>query len=156
MLKPESAIKDWWSIVRPGGFLIIIVPDEDLYEQKYWPSIFNSDHKFTFTLNNKSSWSPVSINVIKLIKALPKLKLISAEIPDANYNYKYLSDGKPFDKEVYVKINKFRSYISRLPIFGYMISYYLDMVFFKIFKIPIDQTRYKALAQIQVIARKLE
>ena len=28
-----AAISQWWEIVQPGGYMIIIVPDEDLYEQ---------------------------------------------------------------------------------------------------------------------------
>ena len=27
------SLRDWWQLVRPGGVLIVIVPDEDLYEQ---------------------------------------------------------------------------------------------------------------------------
>src|SRR4051794_2701011 len=40
MIDPVSALASWWSILKPGGFLIIVVPDEDLYEQRIWPSLF--------------------------------------------------------------------------------------------------------------------
>ena len=50
MRDPRSAIAQWWGLVKPGGVLFVIVPDEDLYEQGFWPSRFNCDHKWTFTI----------------------------------------------------------------------------------------------------------
>ena len=63
-----SAIFQWWELVRPGGYMVTVVPHEDLYEQKVWPSIFNLDHKATFRLKRKSSWSPVSYDIYDLMK----------------------------------------------------------------------------------------
>jgi len=65
---PNTAIKHWLRVIKPKGYLIITVPDEDLYEQGLWPSKFNTDHKFTFTINKDYSWSPKSINVFDLLK----------------------------------------------------------------------------------------
>jgi hypothetical protein len=45
MHDPEAALRQWWALVRPGGYLVVVVPHEDLYEQGMWPSAFNSDHK---------------------------------------------------------------------------------------------------------------
>ena len=45
MHNPWLALGKWWKLVKPGGHLIVFVPDEDLYEQGYWPSLFNEDHK---------------------------------------------------------------------------------------------------------------
>ena len=45
MYDPGSTIADWWKLVKPEGTMFVVVPDEDLYEQGYWPSLFNSDHK---------------------------------------------------------------------------------------------------------------
>ena len=47
---PVEALANWIRVIRPGGYLVISVPDEDLYEQGTWPSTFNSDHKTTFTI----------------------------------------------------------------------------------------------------------
>jgi hypothetical protein len=55
MVNPQEAIQSWFSLVKPGGHLITIVPDEDLYEQGHFPSIFNSDHKSTFTISKSNS-----------------------------------------------------------------------------------------------------
>jgi len=63
-----EAFSSWIRIVKPGGYLIITVPDEDLYEQKKWPSAYNSDHKWTFTIDKQESWSQKSINVVDLLR----------------------------------------------------------------------------------------
>ena len=35
---PHRALRRWWEVLRPGGYLLVVVPDEDLYEQGVWPS----------------------------------------------------------------------------------------------------------------------
>ena len=37
-----KALEQWWQLVKPGGAMVIVVPDEDLYEQGVWPSLFLS------------------------------------------------------------------------------------------------------------------
>lgn len=64
-----ETLANWIRVVKPGGFSIITVPDEDLYEMGHWPSRFNSDHKWSFTIHKKQSWSPKSINVLDLLVA---------------------------------------------------------------------------------------
>ena len=44
-------------MLEPGGHLIVTVPDEDLYEQGHFPSDYNRDHKWTFTIHKPKSWS---------------------------------------------------------------------------------------------------
>lgn len=70
MRDPHEALDNWFRVVKPGGHLIITVPDEDLYEQGVFPSNFNLDHKWTFTISKKSSWSDKSINVLEMIQGL--------------------------------------------------------------------------------------
>jgi SAM-dependent methyltransferase len=67
---PRQGLVNWFRVVRPGGFLIITVPDEDLYEQGVFPSTHNRDHKWTFTIFKKESWSARSINVLDLVQRL--------------------------------------------------------------------------------------
>ena len=70
MVDPAVAIRHWIRVVKPGGHLVIQVPDEDLYEQGHWPSRFNNDHKHTFTMFKAQSWSPVSINAIDFVRSV--------------------------------------------------------------------------------------
>ena len=59
---PCLGLSNWIRICKPGGYLIITVPDEDLYEQGKWPSLYNSDHKSSFTIYKSSKTRPRSIN----------------------------------------------------------------------------------------------
>lgn len=70
VVDPAVALGNWLRVVKPQGHLVIVVPDEDLYEQGQWPSTFNDDHKHTFTILKRQSWSPASINVLDLLRSL--------------------------------------------------------------------------------------
>lgn len=81
---PAAGLSAWFRAVKPGGFLILTVPDEDLYEQGVFPSTFNRDHKWTFTVLKTRSWSERSINLLDLAAGLgeaadiEKLALLNA------------------------------------------------------------------------------
>ena len=79
MKNPQKSIADWWTLVKPGGYLITVVPDEELYEQGYWPSLFNTDHKSTFRWDGVSKHPKVSFNIKDLVSSLPGATIISAE-----------------------------------------------------------------------------
>lgn len=67
MQKWDIALENWIRVCRSGGFVIITVPEEHMYEKNCWPSKFNPDHKWSFTLNSKSEM-PNSVNVLDLAK----------------------------------------------------------------------------------------
>lgn len=151
MLDPQRAIGQWWSLVRDGGILFLIVPDEDLYEQGFWPSRFNSDHKWTFTIAKQKSWSPVSINLFDLVRALPQAEIIDIKLQDHGYQRHLLSNGYPVGSMAYrVKNFIFRhvaNILAELRIIGRETR--------KRWKHPVDQTKSPStLAQIQCIVRK--
>ncbi len=81
---PAEGLKSWFRILKPGGHLIVVVPDEDLYEQGVFPSSYNRGHKWTFTILKTKSWSPRSKNLLELITNLgeaadlQKLALLNA------------------------------------------------------------------------------
>jgi SAM-dependent methyltransferase len=67
LVDPKVGLFNWIRVVKPGGYLIITVPDEDLYERGSWPSKFNPDHKWSFTIYKKESWNNGrSLNVLDL------------------------------------------------------------------------------------------
>jgi SAM-dependent methyltransferase len=70
LVDPFEGLKNWLRVIRPGGHLVVTIPDEDMYEQGVFPSSFNRDHKWTFTLFKTDSWSEKSINVLDLLKSL--------------------------------------------------------------------------------------
>lgn len=49
----KSMIQEWFRVIKTGGFIITIVPHQDLYEKKTeLPSQFNGDHKIFFRPSN--------------------------------------------------------------------------------------------------------
>jgi SAM-dependent methyltransferase len=89
--RPVEALVGWWSLVKTGGYLVLIVPDEDLYEQRVWPSRWNGGHRWTFTVWKGiswkgESWSPVSVNVVELWRKLEGAKLVHLRMADSGYD----------------------------------------------------------------------
>jgi len=70
MVDCRVALAHWLRVLKPGGHLVVTIPEEDLYERGVWPSRFNRDHKWTFTANKRDSWSPKSVNVVDLAAEL--------------------------------------------------------------------------------------
>lgn len=149
-----DALRQWWELIKPGGHLVLVVPEEDLYEQGFFPSKFNADHKATFRFRKTETWSPRSYEIESLVRSLPGAEIISAEIQDHHYDHSLKRLGgsglyKLFpNAELYklkfllkfrIKNRRFISLINHLFVWA---------------GIPVDQTHGDALAQIQVVARK--
>jgi SAM-dependent methyltransferase len=88
LVDPHAGLENWMRVLKPGGHLIVTLPDEDLYEQGRFPSTFNRDHKWTFTVLKQQSWSQRSINVVDLVARLgPEAELIKLEVLDSTYRH---------------------------------------------------------------------
>ena len=151
MEDPPRAIADWWSLVKPGGVLFLVVPDEDLYEQGFWPSRFNPDHKWTFTIAKHHSWSPVSINLLDLVHTLPGGDVVDIRLQDDGYERHLASNGSRAGSALHA----FKRAAGRLA-YGCARLMGLDKASLKLALIhPTDQTELPGrLAQIQCIVRR--
>jgi SAM-dependent methyltransferase len=152
MHDPRATILDWWKLVKPGGHLFVVVPDEDLYEQGIFPSRFNPDHKTTFTISKAKSWSPKSINVLELVQSLPGGEIVSLQLQDQGYDRTLMGFGR-LKLQLFVRlVAKFRELLSRLvrPYGWKWLRRFLAAC------CPMDQTvpPYDAQAQIQLIVKK--
>jgi hypothetical protein len=59
-----------------------------LYEQGVFPSTFNRDHKWTFTIYKSESWSDRSLNLLDIICELgPAAEVVRIEQLSANYRF---------------------------------------------------------------------
>lgn len=95
---PKLAFSNWLRICKMGGYLIITVPDEDLYEQGYYPSIFTREHLTSWTISKESSWSPTSINVFDFLNNFrPTIEILKVELINSVYMY----DKEPYDQSLY-------------------------------------------------------
>ncbi len=96
MRDPREAMHHWLRVLKPGGHLVVLVPDEDLYEQGVFPSTYNSDHKWTFTTCKAATWSPKSVNLSTMLAEFSSLALLlKLELLDATYRFKL---GKRLDQ----------------------------------------------------------
>ncbi|MFP3345434.1 hypothetical protein R0J87_23410, partial [Halomonas sp. SIMBA_159] len=66
---PFQGLARWLELLKPGGYAILTVPDEDLYEKGKWPSPFNREHKVSFTICKPEKTLPGSVNVLDLVRA---------------------------------------------------------------------------------------
>lgn len=70
MVDPLVALRHWVRVVKPGGYIVVAVPDEEMYEHLQWPSRYNSDHKWSFTMFQTKPRLPKSINVLNLVASV--------------------------------------------------------------------------------------
>lgn len=109
---PERGLKNWIRIVKSGGYLIITIPDEDMYEGGIFPSRYNPDHKHSFTIYKKTSWCDKSVNVLDLVKAVATQASVERIVlQNAFYNPSDSSDqtndGRPAECAIEFILRKF-------------------------------------------------
>jgi SAM-dependent methyltransferase len=89
MASPAEALRHWLRVLKPGGHLVVLVPDEDMYEQGHWPSRHNPEHRWTFTPYKPKSWSPVSVNLLETVTALGiQAELRRMEVLEGSYRHR--------------------------------------------------------------------
>lgn len=85
---PVEALRNWLRVIKPGGHVIVTIPDEDMYEQGIFPSVLNTDHKWTFTIHKDASWSPRSVNLLEMLARFAgEAEIVKVEKLDATYRY---------------------------------------------------------------------
>lgn len=154
MRDPVSAIFGWWRLVKSGGFLIVVVPDEDLYEQGIWPSFFSNEHKSTFRLGGDKSWSPVSYDIKRLAESLPHSQVVSALQHSHGFDHSLIFPHGARPKKIGKILKVFLSILKRIPYRGSNIKEHTLKALVKN-GYPFDQTANGALAQIEIIVKKL-
>lgn len=90
MHNPFKALDNWIDVVKPNGYLVITVPSWELYEYMRWPSVYNPDHKSTWSM--WQSGSPAGSDHVFIPSLVEHLKAQGHEVPiarliDENYNY---------------------------------------------------------------------
>jgi SAM-dependent methyltransferase len=148
----KATILDWWKLVKPGGYLFVVVPDEDLYEQGVFPSRYNPDHKATFTVSKAQSWSPKSVNVLDLALSLPGGKIMSLQLQDRKYDRGIMGVGR-LKPDLFVRfLARFSGWLNRIitPDGRIGLRRFLA-AFYTIDQTLSDETQ----AQIQLIVKKV-
>jgi SAM-dependent methyltransferase len=88
LIDPVTAIRNWYRIAKPNGWVIIIVPHRDLYERKRClPSLWNRDHKnFFLPLHDDP---PHTLGLLDTaIKALGKFQFESLRVMSDGHEHR--------------------------------------------------------------------
>jgi len=82
----EEALRNWVRVTKPGGYLIVCVPERDLFEEKKTlPSLYNHDHKCFFKLDE--SEPPDTFSLVDLLKtAKDESDILYAKVCSENWN----------------------------------------------------------------------
>lgn len=89
MSDPLVAMQNWMRVLKKGGHMILLLPDEDMFEQGQWPSAYaGKDHITAWTIKKKQSWCPASINVVDFFgEFADTMEILKIEKLDATYLY---------------------------------------------------------------------
>ena len=78
MYDVQTSLKNWFRVVRKGGYLLLAIPHRNLYEKKtQLPSRRNGDHKHMFLIGKAEP--PDTLDIVEEIKCSPE-----------NYDIKYI------------------------------------------------------------------
>jgi len=81
------AMKNWIRVCKPGGYIVVIIPDEQLYEHNMWPSKFNWDHKWSFRIWSKDTLHKKHINVVDMLTWHPGVEIISITRNEEGFDF---------------------------------------------------------------------
>lgn len=105
--EPVRALSRWFTqFLNPRGHIVITIPDEDAYEKGVWPSRWNADHKFSWTIfkGTARSWNhPHSMNVFDVLATLcnqhrnMRVKLVQVLDHGVDYSLKETDQTFPPD-----------------------------------------------------------
>lgn len=93
-----AALQTWGCALKPGGHMLIVVPDFVLYEHQQWPSRFNDDHKASFSLFAGVGTHPTFYTTAQMIEMGRKagLEIVDVCCECAHYDFHLLQ--YPFDQ----------------------------------------------------------
>lgn len=88
MVSIRLALKNWIRVCKPGGYITVIVPDEELYEHNRWPSRFNGDHKWSFRIFTVKPLHKKHANITDLLSWFPKeVEIISINRNEEGFDF---------------------------------------------------------------------
>lgn len=88
VFNPAEAIRDWLTLIKPGGHLVALVPDVGAYERFTYPSTYNPDHKASFSMIYHGSSFPVHYHIPTLLATFDDVAtVLLARYVERNYDW---------------------------------------------------------------------
>ena len=76
MEDPAVALKNWWRVLKKGGYLILYIPHRDLYEKKTaLPSRWSNDHKHFFVIEKNEGSDTIGLKQL-IASALASFEIV--------------------------------------------------------------------------------
>ena len=86
---PRAALRDWFTLLKPGGFIIQTVPDWVAYERMEWPSRFNPDHRSSWSMIYKGSIAPIHVHIPSFLAEFSDMAtVVLARYVEENFDWK--------------------------------------------------------------------
>jgi SAM-dependent methyltransferase len=107
---PVGALRNWWRVLKPGGYLILYLPERDLFERKRTlPSDISLDHKHYFLLDRDDP--PDTIGLVPLVKNnLPGAEIVYKKVCsagfDPNRRASFMADDVEYSIELVARKSK--------------------------------------------------
>lgn len=93
MVDPYLAMDNWIRVCKPGGYLVIVVPDFAQYEGGVWPSRFNGDHKWCFSISGGQA-NMAHVVLLNEPTILFGLDVIKIELVERGYQPRYTGEDQ--------------------------------------------------------------
>ena len=91
----EIALQNWLRVLKPKGYLYIVVPDFELYEKGKWPSTYaGTSHLFSFSINltcqevQRMNHYNIMLDLFPIIKWL-KCSIETVQFGDEGFDYNF-------------------------------------------------------------------
>ncbi len=101
-------LKNWYRVLKPGGFMILYLPHRDLYEKKKTlPSIFNPTHQRFFLINENET--PDTVGIVPLLQStLQNFTIIYAKECNEGHTIKdpLIASNGEYSIELVIKKNE--------------------------------------------------
>lgn len=89
MKNPTAALRDWLTLVKPGGYIVATTPDWGSYERFTYPSKHNPDHRSSWSMIYKGSTFPIHCHIptfLAQFNDVAEIRLM--RYVEENYNWK--------------------------------------------------------------------
>lgn len=81
----DTALTNWWRVLKPGGYFILYLPHRDLYEKKKTlPSQFNDDHAHFFLPDTDEPPDTIGLRPL-LERVLTDIEIEYCKVCDEGY-----------------------------------------------------------------------
>lgn len=105
MIDAQAALRDWLTLVKPGGYVVQTVPDVGAYENFTFPSKWNPDHKASFSMIYRGSPFPIHYHIPTLLASFNDVaETLLARYVEVNYDWKRRDVDQTWKEEDGVEI----------------------------------------------------